>query len=311
MASKAWKEDRAMGLGFLDHMRVVPDHRIAGMVTYPLDEILLATLTGIVCGADDWEGIEEVANGALDWLRGFLPFANGIATAQTFRKVFRLLDSQALARGFAAWAASVRTPRREVIAVDGKTLRGSKTSSDGTGALHLISAYASEAGLVLAQRAVDGKSNEITAIPELLDMLNLKGRIVTIDAMGTQKEIAQRIVDKDADYVLALKGNQTSLHEDAALFFADPACAATCARSAATDAGHGRIEERTCRVAEASWLAGAPPRLEGPALARRRHRQAHRQENRRRKRRDPLLHHFPQTRPQRHPRLRARALGHR
>src|SRR5271167_1597540 len=263
MASKAWKEDRAMGLGFLDHMRVVPDHRIAGMVTYPLDEILLATLTGIVCGADDWEGIEEVANGALDWLRGFLPFANGIATAQTFRKVFRLLDSQALARGFAAWAASVRTPRREVIAVDGKTLRGSKTSSDGTGALHLISAYASEAGLVLAQRAVDGKSNEITAIPELLDMLNLKGAIISIDAMGTQKEIARRIVDKSADYVLALKGNQTSLHEDAALFFADPGCAVACALGGDTDAGHGRIEERLCRAADAGWLAERHPDWKG------------------------------------------------
>jgi predicted transposase YbfD/YdcC len=252
-----------MTLGFLDQMRVVPDHRIAGMVTYPLDEILLATLAGVVCGADDWEGVEEVATGGLNWLRGFLPFANGIPTAQTLRKVFRLLDAQALERGFAAWAASMRAAARAVIAIDGKTLRGSKTSSDGKGALHLVSAYATEAGLVLAQCAVDGKSNEITAIPELLDMLNLKGAIVSIDAMGTQKEIVQRIVDKGADYVLALKGNQPSLHEDAALFFADPACAATCARSAETDAGHGRIEERSCRAAEAGWLAARHPGWKG------------------------------------------------
>jgi predicted transposase YbfD/YdcC len=252
-----------MTLGFLDQMRVVPDHRIAGMVTYPLDEILLATLAGVVCGADDWEGVEEIATGGLNWLRGFLPFANGIPTAQTLRKVFRLLDAQALERGFAAWAASMRAAARAVIAIDGKTLRGSKTSSDGKGALHLVSAYATEAGLVLAQCAVDGKSNEITAIPELLDMLNLKGAIVSIDAMGTQKEIVQRIVDKGADYVLALKGNQPSLHEDAALFFADPACAATCARSAETDAGHGRIEERSCRAAEAGWLAARHPGWKG------------------------------------------------
>jgi predicted transposase YbfD/YdcC len=252
-----------MTLGFLDQMRVVPDHRIAGMVTYPLDEILLATLAGVVCGADDWEGVEEIATGGLNWLRGFLPFANGIPTAQTLRKVFRLLDAQALERGFAAWAASMRAAARAVIAIDGKTLRGSKTSSDGKGALHLVSAYATEAGLVLAQCAVDGKSNEITAIPELLDMLNLKGAIVSIDAMGTQKEIAQRIVDKGADYLLALKGNQPSLHEDAALFFADPACAATCARSAETDAGHGRIEERSCRAAEAGWLAARHPGWKG------------------------------------------------
>ena len=173
-----------MSLGFLDHMRVVPDHRIPGMVTYPLDEVLLATLVGVVCGADDWEGVEEVATGALDWLRDFLPFAYGIPTAQTLRKV--LLDTQALQRGFAAWTASLRAEAREVIAVDGKTLRGSKTSPDGKGALHLVSAYATEAGLVLAQQAVDGKSNEITAIPELLDMLNLKGAIVSIDAMGAR-----------------------------------------------------------------------------------------------------------------------------
>ena len=240
-------------------MRVVPDHRIPGMVIDPLDELLFATLVGVVCGADDWEGVEEVATGALDWLRGFLPFANGIPTAQTLRQVFRLLDSEALQRGFAAWAASLRVEAREVIAVDGKTLRGSKTSPDGKGALHLVSAYATEAGLVLAQRAVDGKSNEITAIPELLDMLNLKGAIVSIDAMGTQKEIARRIVDKGADYVLALKGNQTSLQEDAALYFVDPICAAACAMSAETDAGHGRIEERSCRVAKADWLAERHP----------------------------------------------------
>ncbi|MBV8316655.1 MAG: ISAs1 family transposase [Planctomycetaceae bacterium] len=252
-----------MSLGFLDQMRIVPDHRIPGMVTYPLDEVLLATLVGVVCGADDWDGVEEVAAGALDWLRGFLPFANGIPTAQTLRKVFRLLDTEALQRGFAAWAASLRTQAREVIAVDGKTLRGTKASPDGKGALHLVSAYATEAGLVLAQQAVDGKSNEITAIPELLDLLNLKGAIVSIDAMGTQKEIARRIIEKGADYVLALKGNQTSLHEDAALFFADPACAPDGAAGAETDAGHGRIEERSCRAAEAKWLAERHPDWKG------------------------------------------------
>ena len=129
-----------MSLGFLDHMRVVPDHRIPGMVSYPLDEVLLATLVGVVCGADDWEGVEEVATGALDWLRGFLSFADGVPTAQTMRKLFRLLDAEALQRGFAAWAASLRAEAREGIAVDGKTLRGSETAPDGKRALHLVSA---------------------------------------------------------------------------------------------------------------------------------------------------------------------------
>ena len=155
-------------------------------MTYPLDEVLLATLVGVVCGADGWQGVEEVATGAVDWLRGFLAFASGTPTAQTLRKAFRLLDTEALQRGFGAWAASLRAEAREVIAADGKTLRGSKTSPDGKGALHLVSASATAAGLVLAQQAVDGKSNEFTAIPELLDMLNLKGAIVSIDAMGTR-----------------------------------------------------------------------------------------------------------------------------
>lgn len=125
--------------------------------------------------------------------------------------------------------------------------------SDGAGALHLVSAYATSAGLMLAQRAVDGKSNEITAIPEL----------VSIDAMGTQNAIAARIVDKGADYVLALKGNQTSLHDDARLFFADPDGKASCARESGIDAGHDRIEEWLCRAANAAWLAERHPEWKG------------------------------------------------
>jgi predicted transposase YbfD/YdcC len=251
-----------MAQGFLDHMRIVPDHRIPGMVTYPLDEIFLTTLVGVVCGGDDWEGIEEVALGALDWLRQFLPFKEGVATAQTLRKVFRLLDPAALEQGFSAWASSLRPQAREVVAVDGKTLRGSR-QPDGTGALHLVSAYATAAGLVLAQRAVDGKSNEITAIPELLDMLALEGAIVSIDAMGTQKAIAARIVEKKADYLLALKGNQAGLFDDAKLFLTDPACREVCAFARETDAGHGRIEERTCCVADAAWLSERHPEWSG------------------------------------------------
>lgn len=253
-----------MSKGFLDHMRVVPDHRVAGMVTYPLDEVLLAALAGVVCGADDWEGIELFATDGVDWLRRFLPYANGVPTAQTFRKVFRLLDADALEAGFSAWAASLRpTGAREVIAVDGKTVRGSRTRADGSGALHLVSAWASEAGLVLGQRAVDGKSNEITAIPSLLDRLELDGAIVSIDAIGTQKAIAQRIVEGGGDYVLALKGNQPGLHADVTAFLADPGLDDPGARHAETDAGHGRVEERACRAWDAGWLAERHPEWKG------------------------------------------------
>jgi predicted transposase YbfD/YdcC len=252
--------------GFLACMEAVPDHRITGMVTYPLNEILLATLVGVVCGADDWDGVEEVAQGALAWLCGYLPFTHGVPTAQTFRKVFRLLDSKALERSFAAWAQTLHqkseTGETGVVAIDGKTLRGSR-QGDGSGALHLVSAYACEAGLVLAQRAVDQKSNEIKAIPELLDLLSLDGAIVTIDAMGAQKEIAAKIIDKGGDYVLALKGNQTSLHEDAKLFFADDVLTTSCARHSNIDAGHGRIEARTCLAADAAWLTERHPAWKG------------------------------------------------
>lgn len=255
-----FSEERPMGMSFLAHMRVVPDHRVAGMVTYPLDEILLATLTGVLCGADDWDGIETVGRGLVEWLRQFLPFRYGVPKAQTFRKVFRLLPPGSLERGFVSWVASLQEVVRGVVAVDGKTLRGSKHAADGTGALHLLSAYACEAGLVIGQWAVDGKSNEITAIPELLEMLALKGAIVSIDAIGTQKEIASKIVGKEADYILALKGNQGTLHQDVREFFADAALAQDCPRHAATDAGHGRIEERRCQAhGDIGWLKQRHP----------------------------------------------------
>jgi DDE_Tnp_1-associated/Transposase DDE domain len=157
------------------------------MVIYPLNEVLLATLVGVLCGADDWDAIELLSREYLAWLKRFLPFKCGVPQAQTFRKVFRLLPPKVLEQRFAAWVCSLReVVRGVVVAIDGKTLRGSKKAGDGSGALHLLSAYACDAGLVVGQRAVDGKSNEIKAIPELLEMLAIKGAIVSIDAMGTE-----------------------------------------------------------------------------------------------------------------------------
>ena len=147
--------------------------------------------------------------------------------------------------------------------MDGKTLRGSKQEASGKGALHLISAFAHEAGLILAQRAVDGKSNEISAMPELLDMLALDGTIVTLDAMGTQKQIARKIISRKADYVLAVKGNQGRLEEEIALFFDDPVVSARCACHENTTGGHGRIEQRTVRAVDAAWLAERHPQWVG------------------------------------------------
>jgi len=210
------------------------------MVLYRLDEVLLTVLVGLLCRAEDLDEIEDMGNALLDWFRRILPFENAIAPAQTLRRTLARLDPRRLEEAFAAWTARLAQRVHGVIGVDGKSVRGSKKDALGTGALHLVSAYAHQAGLVLAQRAVDTKSNEITAIPELLDMLSLEGAIVPIDAMGTQTEIASKVVAKKADYVLALKGNQGVLHQDVAQSFADPALA---------------IEERTVRAADAQWLA--------------------------------------------------------
>lgn len=199
---------------FLDFCRGLEDPRIEGMVTYPLDEVMLATLVGVLCGADDWDEIELCASEKLGILRRYLPYAAGVASEQTLRRVFRALDGAAFQNAFSAWMQGFAGQVGRGIAIDGKTLCGSADAGKGGKALHLVSAFAHEAGLVPGQQAVSGKSNEITAIPQLLDRLCLTDAIVTIDAMGTQKEIAAAIVAKGGDYVLALKGNQGTLHED-------------------------------------------------------------------------------------------------
>ncbi len=252
-----------MSGSFLDHVKAVEDHRVPGMTTYPLDEVLLTVLVGLLCRMEDFDEITMFGEEQLEWLRRFLPFGHGIAPAQTLRRVLRALDPKALAGTFSAWVASLRATVSGVVAIDGKTLRGTKLDKSGAGALHVVSAYAHEAGLVLAARAVETKGNEITAIPELLDFLAIDGAIVTIDAIGTQKTIAAKILEKKADYVLALKENQGSLHADVAMFFADPALAAACSEHRQSDVGHGRIEERHARAAEAAWLAQRHPQWRG------------------------------------------------
>ena len=167
-----------------------------------------------------------------------MPFRTGIAPAQTLRRTLSRLNPQRLEHAFCAWTASLAERVKGVVAVDGKVLRGSKQEASGKGAF--ISAFAHEARLILAQRAVESKSNEISAIPDLLDMLALDGTIVTLDAMGTQKQIAQKIISRKADDVLAVKGNQERLEEDIALFFNDPIVNAQCACHEETTSGHGR-----------------------------------------------------------------------
>jgi predicted transposase YbfD/YdcC len=249
-----------MSISFLEHFSALEDHRIPGMTTYPLDEVLLSILVGLLCRVEDFDDIEMLCTAQLDWLQQFLPFHSGIAPAQTQRRVLQGLAPRQLEEAFASWVRSLQVEVRGVVALDGKTLRGTKADADGKGALHIVSAYAHEAGLVLGQRAVEGKSNEITAIPDVLNMLEISGAIVTIDAMGTQKAIAARITEKKADYLLALKGNQRALHRDCVDFFEDPHLAAGCPVHEETSAGHGRVEVRSCRAAPAeAWLLERHP----------------------------------------------------
>lgn len=252
-----------MGTSFLGHLKTVADHRVPGMTTYPLDEVLLTVLVGLLCRMEDFDEITMFGEEQVDWLRRFLPYRHGIAPAQTLRRVLQALDPKGLERAFSSWVASLQVRICGVVAIDGKSLRGTKTERSGVGALHVVSAYAHEAGLVLAARAVEAQGNEITAIPELLDLLAIEGAIVTIDAIGTQTAIAAKIVRKEADYVLALKENQGGLHADVADFFADPVLAAACPEHRQSDVGHGRIEERSARAADAAWLAERHPQWLG------------------------------------------------
>lgn len=184
------------------------DPRCAGKIEHRLIDILVIAICAVIACAESWEDIALYGCSKLSWLRQFLALPNGIPSHNTFRRVFMLIDPEAFEACFTAWVGAVATPsEREVIAIDGKTVRGSFDRGREQSPLHLVSAWASEQGVVLGQRCVDEKSNEITAIPGLLESLTLENTLVTLDAMRCQKEIAQCIVDHRADYLLVLKAN--------------------------------------------------------------------------------------------------------
>lgn len=184
------------------------DPRCLGKVEHRLLDILVIAICAVIACAESWEDIALYGRSQLPWLRQFLALPNGIPSHDTFRRVFMLIDPQAFESCFTNWVGTLAAPgEREVVAIDGKTLRGSFDRSREQSPLHVVNAWASERRLVLGQRRVDSKSNEITAIPALLDSLALGNTLVTLDAMGCQKDIAQRIVDREADYLLVLKAN--------------------------------------------------------------------------------------------------------
>jgi predicted transposase YbfD/YdcC len=227
------------------------DARVGGRCDYPLIEIITIAICAVIAGADGWTEIETFGKTKEAWLKQFIKLENGIPSHDTFGDVFRMLNADAFQRSFMRWVERVfHVTHGQVIAIDGKTARRSHDKSIGKDAIHMVSAWASANGITLGQRKVDDKSNEITAIPQLLDLLNVTGCIVTIDAMGCQKKIAQKIRDEKADYVLCLKDNQANFLQDVHDWFAHADQVKfqgmTHDYYQTVNKGHGRIDIRRC-----------------------------------------------------------------
>lgn len=225
-----------------------------------LHDIIVIAICAAICGADDWVAVADFGRAKQSWFEEFLELPHGIPSHDTFGDVFKLLDPEQFRRFFIQWVQAVNeTTGGQVVPIDGKKLRRSHDKTLGKNAIHMVSAWASENHVVLGQIKVDDKSNEITAIPQLLDLLEISGCIVTIDAMGCQKEIARKIVkEKDADYVLALKGNQGGLFEDVKSLFerAQKIGFANCKYHRTEEKGHGRLEVRECwTLSDPEYLA--------------------------------------------------------
>ena len=244
---------------FLAYFRDLPDPRQPGKVTYPLDEVLLLCLLAVLAGAETIVDIARFGEKKLELLRRFRPFRDGTPSHDHLGDILATLDAEQFQRCFVSWVASLTGAPAEVIAIDGKTSRRSYQKKGGKAAIHMVSAFAARQRLVLGQVKVADKSNEIIAIPKLLEMLAIEVAIVTIDAIGCQRDIAQTIIDKKADYVLALKGNQGRLREDVEFFVAEQKAVgfknAKISRDQTVDGDHGRIETRTTTVIhDVDWL---------------------------------------------------------
>jgi len=249
----------------VEHFTAVEDPRQGRRKDHLLLDIIIVAICAVICGADGWVAIEEFGKAKKKWLRKFLKLDNGIPSHDTFGRVFASLDPEQFQKGFLSWVQAIsRVTEGQVVALDGKKLRRSHDGSLGKAAIHMVSAWASANHLILGQLKVDDKSNEITAIPALLKLLEIKGCIVTIDAMGCQTEIAELIIEREADYALALKGNQGTLHRDVQDLFAyaqeiDFQAIAHDFHQT-VNKGHGRIEiRRHWTISEPEWISYLDP----------------------------------------------------
>lgn len=238
----------------IGHFESVSDPRINRSKRHKLIDIIIIVIVGVICGAESWRAIEMVAEEKQDWLKKFLELPNGIPSHDTIARVFSRISARQFEICFSLWMKATATlTNGQVIAIDGKTLRRSFDKTSDKPAIHMVSAWATENGVVLGQVKVDAKSNEITAIPKLLEVLELSGCIVTTDAMGCQKTIATQIIDKGADYVFGLKGNQGNTLGAVEMHF--DTTNSGLESLITTDGDHGRIETRNYRVVAANEVS--------------------------------------------------------
>jgi predicted transposase YbfD/YdcC len=243
---------------FVQHFENIEDPRRQAGLRHPLIEILFIAICAIIAGADDWVAIERFGKAKFNWFKKYLHLKHGIPSHDTFGDVFSVLDPEQFAEAFIGWMQMIATVSG-VIALDGKTIRRSFDKALGKSAIHMVSAWSSENRLILGQVKVDDKSNEITAIPQLLELLVIKGCLVTIDAMGCQTKIAHQIVEQGGDYLLAIKKNQKHLYEDVEHLFKHAVAQNFTAdgfdEARTVDKQHGRLEIRHCQlISEPEWL---------------------------------------------------------
>lgn len=233
------------GGSLFEHIRIISDPRAEKNKRHPLETIMFIAICGVVCGAEGWVDLERFGELKKEWISKYVDLSRGVPSHDTFGRFFALLDPQGFQEGFLEWIRTIHQKTQgRIVSLDGKSLRRSHDRGKGKEALHLVHAWASENHFLLGEIKTEDKSNEITAIPELLRLLDLEGAIVTVDAMGTQKEIVGQIVDKGGDYVVALKGNHGVFHEEVKQYWADPQLRKEADDYETTEKGHGRLEQR-------------------------------------------------------------------